>query len=360
MRIGLVIYGSLDTLSGGYLYDRMLVRQLQAEGHQVELLALPWRNYARHLGDNTNLRWLRRLADADVDVLIQDELNHPSLLMANCRRNRPVVSLVHHLRSSEIDHPPLLQALYRQIERMHLNSVDALLCNSYTTLDTVKALLSQPKPYHVAYPAADHLPAAEPTADLLSLAQRARQEGPLRLLFVGNLIRRKGLHVVLDALAALPHDQWRLSVVGQQAVDPGYTASILRRCRSLPPGAVTFLGRLSDDQLIDAYRSHHLLVLPSYEGYGIVYLEAMRFGLPVIAATAGAAREIVTDGENGFLVDAGNAAALKLHVGALHANRERLLAMSYAARRYYVNHLSWQQSMAGASAWLTTLVQGTI
>lgn len=51
VRVGLVVYGSLDTLSGGYLYDRMLVRQFLLAGHQVVLLSLAWRDYAKHLGD---------------------------------------------------------------------------------------------------------------------------------------------------------------------------------------------------------------------------------------------------------------------------------------------------------------------
>ena len=52
MKIGLIIYGSLDTLSGGYLYDRMLVDYLRAQGDTVEIISLPWRNYAAHLTDN--------------------------------------------------------------------------------------------------------------------------------------------------------------------------------------------------------------------------------------------------------------------------------------------------------------------
>ena len=49
MRIGLIIYGSLDTVSGGYLYDRKLVEFLRGEGDTVEIISLPWRHYAAHL-----------------------------------------------------------------------------------------------------------------------------------------------------------------------------------------------------------------------------------------------------------------------------------------------------------------------
>jgi glycosyltransferase involved in cell wall biosynthesis len=372
MRVGLVIYGSLDTLSGGYLYDRKLVEQLALAGSQVDILSVAWRDYAKHLGDNFDLHWQQLLTQTPVDLLLQDELNHPSLLRTNLSRTsrlaaaalysetkqtapRPVVSIVHHLRSSETEHPAPLRLLYREIERVYLNSVDALLYNSRTTAATVARLLRAPKPHHVAFPAADHLPDAAPPPSAAELAARARAEGPLRLLFVGNLIRRKGLHVVLSALSRLPSGFWQLDVVGRTDADSGYTKKIARQCQAFAPGAVRFCGRLSDAELVRNYRTHHALVVPSYEGFGIVYLEAMRFGLPVIAATAGAAHEIVTTGENGFLVAPGDTHTLATCIYQLATNRERLLVMSCAAQARYARHPTWQQSMAGAVAFLTAL-----
>ncbi len=55
MKIDLIIYGSLDTLSGGYLYDRLLVDYLRTQGDMVEIVSLPWRNYTAHLTDNWKL-----------------------------------------------------------------------------------------------------------------------------------------------------------------------------------------------------------------------------------------------------------------------------------------------------------------
>ena len=98
MKIGLVIYGSIDTLSGGYMYDRMLVEHLRAQGDTVEIISLPWRNYAAHLTDNFTFK-----LPPNLDILIQDELNHPSLIGANREKHPyPVISLVHHLRCSEL------------------------------------------------------------------------------------------------------------------------------------------------------------------------------------------------------------------------------------------------------------------
>jgi hypothetical protein len=98
VRVGLVIYGSLETISGGYLYDRILVEHLRHQGHRVVIFSLPWRTYARHLGDNLSRPLMRQLREASLDVLLQDELNHPSLFWLN-RRLRdhvryPIIGIV--------------------------------------------------------------------------------------------------------------------------------------------------------------------------------------------------------------------------------------------------------------------------
>src|SRR6185436_4685757 len=126
MKIGLIIYGSLDTLSGGYLYDRKLVEYLRSQGDDVEVISLPWRNYAAHLTDNFRFRLpspnviaseaKQSPTQQKFDVLIQDELNHPSLIFANRGRHPyPIISLVHHLRCSEL-RPNWQNRLYRVIE----------------------------------------------------------------------------------------------------------------------------------------------------------------------------------------------------------------------------------------------------
>ena len=54
MHVGLLIYGSLDTISGGFIYDRHLVRHLEEQGDRVEVISLPWRPYGLSLPDNLN------------------------------------------------------------------------------------------------------------------------------------------------------------------------------------------------------------------------------------------------------------------------------------------------------------------
>ncbi|MCA9972659.1 MAG: glycosyltransferase, partial [Anaerolineales bacterium] len=155
MRIGLVIYGRLDTRSGGYLYDRQLVAHLRAQGDTVDVISLPWQNYGRHLLHNLAPTMHRRLHAARYDLLLQDELNHPSLFWLNRRLHGrfPLISIVHHLRSREA-RPAWQNALYRAVERAYLRTVDGFICNSHTTRRTVAAL-APGRPTCVALPAGD-------------------------------------------------------------------------------------------------------------------------------------------------------------------------------------------------------------
>lgn len=349
MKIGLLIYGSLDTVSGGYLYDRLLVEYLRAQGETVEIISLPWCNYAAHLSDNLTLRLPRGL-----DVLIQDELNHPSLLAANAGRHPyPVISLVHHLRSSEL-HPGWQTRLYRLVEKRYLASVDGFIFNSETTRQAVCELANRQLSGLVANPPTDRFGSALPEKTVIA---RAHEPGPLRLVFLGNLIPRKGLHTLLSALRACSA-ACQLEVIGSAEVNSDYASEMQRLGDNLSPGArVTFHGSLQPNPLAEWLKSAHVLVVPStYEGYGIVYLEGMGFGLPAIGTSAGAAAEIITDGQTGYLITPGNAAALACHLEALDRDRNLLAEMSVLALERYRQQPGWAQTAETIRQFLHSVV----
>ena len=188
MHVGLLIYGSLDTVSGGFIYDRNLVRYLREAGDQVDVISLPWRPYGLSLLDNLNPGLHRRLTQAAFDVLLEDELVHPSCFWLNQRlRPRlsyPVIAIVHHLRCQE-RHPALMRRLYHWVEKRYLASVDAFLCVSRTTAKDVEDLMGRTRPLVVASPGHDGLPGAITREAIIA---RATTPGPFNLIFVGNLI----------------------------------------------------------------------------------------------------------------------------------------------------------------------------
>jgi len=346
MKLGFLIYGSLDTLSGGYLYDRMLVDYLHAQGDTVEIISLPWRNYAAHLTDNFRFRLPQNL-----DILIQDELNHPSIIGANWGKHPyPVVSLVHHLRCSE--HRPRWQnRFYRVVEKKYLQSVDGFIFNSLTTQRVVNSVAENSKPSIVAFPPTDRFGDAIAENEII---KRAQSE-PLRILFVGNLIERKGLHTLLDALGQISNLSYRLDVVGSLDADPVYAKAMQEKAASLP-SSVTFHSALENAPLTRLLRQAHILVVPSsYEGFGIVYLEGMGFGLPAIGTTAGAASEIITDGETGYLIQPNDSSTLASRLADLARDRGLLTRLSLEARRRYLRQPKWTETAEQIREFLLTI-----
>jgi len=360
MRIGLVLYGALDTLSGGYLYDRKLVEYLRAQDDTVEIISLPWRNYAAHLTDNIHFRLplstviARRVETRSVeiptkqspnfkslDLLIQDELNHPSLLLANWGKHPyPVISLVHHLRCSEF-RPGWQNAIYRMVEKKYLHSVDGFIFNSQTTQSVVNGLIHNGKPSMIANPPTDRFGEAISEEEIISRAKT----NPLRILFLGNVIERKGLHTLLEAISH-QRSAIRLDIVGSLNSEPVYAKRMQDFVVDNDLSSFVFLhGPLDKEPLIEKLRQAHVLVVPSsYEGYGIVYLEGMCFGLPAIGTTAGAASEIISDEVDGFLIQPGDADLLANRLKLLNKKRDVLIHMSLAARERYIRQPKWEQT----------------
>jgi glycosyltransferase involved in cell wall biosynthesis len=338
MIIGMLIYGSLDTVSGGYYYDRRLVASLQEYGDEVQITSIPQRNDTFQLSDNLSFH-----LPAGLDILIQDELCHAALIAANrLPHPYPIVSLVHHLRSLE-EYPGLQNGLYRFIESMYLRSVDGFIFSSITTQQTVLALTGEEKPAIIANPPTDRFSQG---ASEDGIARRSMQPGPLRILFVGNVIPRKGLSTLITAISSLPAHSASLDVVGSLAADPLHAAKIQGQVKVLGlQGSITFHGILAGDGLQKRLEEAQVLVVPSfYEGFGIVYLEGMAFGLPAIATTAGAAREIINPGENGFLIHPGDAAGLGMILANLMKDRDLLTQLSRNALASYRQRLPWNQT----------------
>lgn len=357
MHIGLIIYGSLDTMSGGYLYDRMLVAYLEAQGDTVDVISLPWRNYLSHLTDNLHFR-----LHPGLDLLIEDELNHPSLLAANARPHPyPLLSLVHNLHSSE-KRPAWQNSFYRAVEKRYLRSVDGFIFNSTTTRDAVYGLVTdhrvasaQDKPYVIATPGGDRLGTITPE----QVRARATDPGPLRLLFLANVTPLKGLHVLMDALGLVTSD-FRLVVVGSLTVDRLYTQELQQKvaARGLS-SRIFFHGILDGETLAEKLRGSHVLIIPSfYEGFGISYLEGMAFGLPAIGTTAGAIPQLISDGVNGFLIEPGDSNTLAKLIGQLASDRGLLTRSSLAALERFRSQPTWAQSAETIRRFLIQMLGG--
>jgi glycosyltransferase involved in cell wall biosynthesis len=219
--------------------------------------------------------------------------------------------------------------------------VDGLIFNSKTTRNVVNELIGNNKPNVLAYPPTDRF--GEPISEE-EIVDRAGIL-PLRVLFLGNVIERKGLHTLLKAISGQP-SIFRVDVIGSLSAEPKYTRRIQNIIKQSNLFSVVFLhDSLDKEPLVEKLKQAHVLVVPSsYEGYGIVYLEGMCFGLPAIGTNAGAANEIITDGVDGFLIEPENADALASRLKVLSEKRDVLVRMSLAARQRYTRQPKWTET----------------
>jgi glycosyltransferase involved in cell wall biosynthesis len=141
-------------------------------------------------------------------------------------------------------------------------------------------------------------------------------ESPLRVLFLGQVILRKGIQYLMAAARLLQNEPVRFDVVGPLGISPDAVKSA--------PSNLTFHGRANRDQAHAWYQQAGLFVLPTLsDGFALTQLEAMAHGLPVIATPN--CGQVVTEGEDGFIVAPGDPAGLA-HAIQRYLQEPQLLA----------------------------------
>jgi phosphatidyl-myo-inositol dimannoside synthase len=236
----------------------------------------------------------------------------------------------------------------RWLVRWALRTSDQVAAISSYTAQEIARLSAVPVrviPYTVGLP--------EPTTP--ANVAPARRDGSFRILFVGRLVERKGLPHLVDAVGRLPLALGaRLEIVGEGPERRPLEALI--RERGLVD-RVVLRGRVSGAELGEAYAAADALALPSIldsrsdtEGLGVVLLEAMSYGVPVVGSRVGGIPDIVADGETGLLVTPGDATALALALQRLAEDRQLAARLGAAGRAHVRAHFSWDRIVAAWEA----------
>jgi glycosyltransferase involved in cell wall biosynthesis len=313
--------GKIDRLTGGSIYNRKLRDSLVERGARVRTLSVPDLPYFPSLFLSILIApWIAlRFIDRGYDAIILDSWAHPALALFSLAL-RPasrirVVAIVHQLRGPE-RRAGAARFIAESIERASLARSDLIVTVSDFMRRNIEELLGAGRPVLVARPGCDL------RRQRVDIAGKGVKAGPVRLLFVGNCVRRKGLDLLVSALSRVEGAPVRLDLVGSLDFDPQFAAELRRTVEHLGlTDVVRFHGRVTDDALERIYGESDIFVMPSYyEGYGIVYGEAMQAGLPIIAVDSGAVREIVREGENALLVPPGDPRALAEAITRLAAD----------------------------------------
>ena len=147
---------------------------------------------------------------------------------------------------------------------------------------------------------------------------------PLKLLFVGGLSQRKGIANVFEAVRPL-RKHVSLTIVGHKAIED--CAALNKALREH-----TWIPSLPHAEILKLMRANDVLLFPSlFEGFGLVMTEAMSQGTPVITTNRTAGPDLLTHGENGWLIDAGSTIALQEAIEKILEDRSVVESVGHAA-----------------------------
>lgn len=343
-RLTFAYPGDLNLKTGGYAYDRELIAGLRARGWEIDLLAL---------GDgfpSPSEKTLRLAEDklssvSDGELLVIDGLAFGVLddwAAANRDRLR-IVALVHHPLALETGIAGEARDALLASERGALAVARHVVVTSNATAREVATLFEiAPTRITTALPGTKN-----------GLPSTSNGVVP-HILAVGTLIARKGHDILIDALKSIEHLEWRTSIVGSRMLDPVTSLSLEKRITDHGlQSRITLCGEVEDTRSLMA--DADIFALASrYEGYGMVFAEALAQGLPIVACRAGAIPEVVPE-EAGFLVAVDDVTAFAQALEALILDPKMRALKAQGSLRAGQKLPRWEEAAETVSKLLETL-----
>ena len=342
-KVIFVFPGDLAALTGGYAYDRRVIDGLKTLGWQVQLISL---------GEGYPFPSKEQL-DKAAALLLGLEFGVPMLvdglalgvlpdLVPLLAKRHPIVGLIHHPLALEVGLSVNQVLALQESEKKSLVYVHRVVANSPKTSRDLTGFYEVPSQHvTVILPGTDRCTTLQAHTLLSKHSLR-----PVQLLSVGAVISRKGFHILVEALHALKSLSWTLTIAGDVTRDVHAFAHLQEviRLYSLED-RIHVLGAVSDLELQKLYTNSDVFVLASlYEGYGMVFAEAMAYGLPIVATTGGAIGDTVPK-QAGVLVEPGNAASLSDAIRLLVENSQYRSLLSQGARDAAQKQPTWDDSV---------------
>jgi glycosyltransferase involved in cell wall biosynthesis len=328
--------GDLASPTGGYVYDRRMIIELERLGWKIDVIDLgdgfPQPGAAQRDAARERLMNIPAGSPIIIDGLAFGVL--PDVAPA-LSRDHALVALVHHPLAFESGLSAAQAERFRVSERAALASARGVIVTSATT---ARLLIAE---YGVAV---DRITIACPGVDPAPPA-RGSSDGVIRLLAVGAIVPRKGYDVLIAALAMLKDSPWHLTIAGDRTRDAQTAAKLDGDILRFRLGEwISVFGAVSDERLAELYLQADLFTLASrYEGYGMVFMEAVAHGLPIVGTNAGAIPETVPAGA-GLLVPPDDVAALASALRRVIENSAERQRMAAASREAARRLPTWQDS----------------
>lgn len=314
--------GDLSLKTGGYGYDRKIIEGLKSLGWTVNLMPL---GEGFPVPTDAALQSADKMLSAlpDGTLVMIDGLAFGILddwAKAHAARLR-IVALVHHPLALETGLSASEQQRFRESERAALASARHVIVTSPMTAREISSNYGvEDRDITVALPGTAKA-ALSPTDNAVP-----------RILSVGTLSRRKGHDVLLAALKLVEDLDWEATIIGSKTLDPTTSAALALQVDEFNLGRrVQLAGEVDDPH--DVFAGADIFALASrYEGYGMVFAEALAYELPIVACQAGAVPDVVPE-DAGILVPVDDAAAFGLALRRLLTDPNERQARANAARQ---------------------------
>ena len=336
-----VVPGSIDTRTGGSIYDRRMVEGLRRLGWTVTVVELD-ASFPRPTPGALAHASRALAAIAAGETVVVDGLAFgamPDLVEREAARLR-LVALVHLPLAADVGLDAAEAARLRASERRALAAAAMVVVTGAATLSMLEGYGLPRDTVLVVEPGTDPAPVA-----------RGSSGPPARLLSVATLNPGKGHDILLRALASVPRDAWRLTCAGSLTRHPATAIRVQDAARDLGlEHCVSFAGELGAAALETCYDAADVFVLATLqETYGMAVAEALAHGLPVVSTTTGVIPTLVGR-DAGLLVPPGDVGALSEALSRVIADAALRARLALGARRVRETLPTWQHAAAAMAA----------
>lgn len=332
-----VVPGSIDTRTGGSIYDRRMVDGLRRRGWDIAVVELagdfPQPKAIEVAGAAGTLA-----AIPDGTLVVMDGLALSALpdLIEHAAARLRVVALVHLPLAADVSIDAESRARLAIAEQRALNASALIVVTGTATLGLLEPYALPP----------DRVVVVEPGTDPAPLARGSGSQ-VVHLLCVATVHPGKGHDVLLSALAAVPNQAWRLTCAGSLTRDRATAdrvGSLVRRLEL--DNRVTLADEVGAEALAVCYDAADVFVLATLrETYGMAVTEALARGLPVVSTTTGAIPDLVGP-DAGVLVPPGEVAALAEALSRVISDADLRAQMAAGAREVRERLQVWEVAAA--------------
>ncbi|MEM6403563.1 MAG: glycosyltransferase family 4 protein, partial [Cyanobacteria bacterium P01_D01_bin.116] len=347
--------GAKPPQTGGELYNYQLSQYLEKLGWEQEYVSLHEKRHYLRLGKIPIIGdILTSLIFAIIlfkyrGILVEDHYFSRYLLLTNIIqrvfRKGKIIILVHLFYGYDShDRFVIRRFINKYIEKLRLSFADLIVTSSEYSKSEITSVGINPELVHVLSPGLDR-----EKFKIYPPDRNIENQESKKILCVGNYVPRKGILYLIEAFSQIERQDFRLHLVGNRKNNSIYYNQLNNAVKTLKLSeCVVFHDGADQENIKQLYASADIFVLASFkETFGIVFLEAMHYGLPIVTTNVSAMPELIEEGKNGFLVPIADSQALAKAISKLIENPDLITKMGEAGRKKVANSYFWEQTCSG-------------